>query len=100
MSVSSLVSSSYPVGPLVKMIISAASRTATEKSGCGPSSGPISAAVPMCHLVAGSAVMSLPVLVSTRLVRLRRIAPISLCAIARRVCSGNTSSSWRSVPTS
>jgi len=99
MSVSNRVRSSYPVGPLVRMTSSAASRTATEKSGCGPSSGPISAAVPMCHRAAGSAVISLPVLVSTRLVRLRRMAPISACAIPRRVCSGNTSSSWRSVPT-
>ena len=60
----------------------------------------MSAAVPMCHLAAGSAAISLPVLVSTRLVRLRRMAPISLCAMPRSVCSGNTSISWRSVPTS
>ena len=56
--------------------------------GVGPSSGPMSAAVPMCQRTAASSAISRPVLVSTRAAPLRRTAPISCWARPRRMCSG------------
>ena len=55
------------------MSSSAASRTATVKSGSGPSSGPMSAAVPMCQRTAASSAISRPV----------RSAPGRRCAAPR-----------------
>jgi hypothetical protein len=52
----------------------------------------------MCQRTAASSAISRPVLVSTRLVPLRRTAPISCWASPRRVCSGYTSSSWCRLP--